>query len=65
MAKGPSKETPGDGTSAFVLCQSPPLDETLTRTPILVPLTPMRMTAADHGGDACSRLEKMVLSHDR
>ena len=25
----PGRVTPGDGTSAFVVCQSPPLDEAL------------------------------------
>jgi hypothetical protein len=29
----PGRVTPGDGTSAFVVCQSPPLDEALVVDP--------------------------------
>ena len=31
--KEPGRVTPGDGTSAFVVCQSPPLDEALVVEP--------------------------------
>jgi hypothetical protein len=63
--KEPGRETPGDGISAFVVRQSPPLDEALGKTLMSSRRRWCGLPAVDHGGDACSRLEKTVLSHDR
>ena len=65
MLKEPGRETPGDGISAFMVCQPPPFGEALGIKPDDPPNAGDTVTAADHGGAACSRLEKMVLSHDR
>ena len=46
--------TSGDGTSAYWVCQSPPLEEALGIGPWL--------TAPDPVGDTCRRLETMALS---
>ena len=51
--------------SACVVCHSPPLDEALGVRPDDLPAAGNAVTASDHRGAACSRLEKMVLSHDR
>ena len=64
-AKEPGRETSGDGTSAFMARQSPTPEEAPESTLTLSPPSDMRLPAVGHGCDACRRLEKMVLSHDR
>ena len=53
----PSRVTPGDGISAFVVCQSPPLDEALIVDPDDDPDAEHTVIGADHRGVACRRLE--------
>jgi hypothetical protein len=53
--------TPGDGISACVVCQSPPLDEALIVDPDTIPPLDIRLSVVDHGGVTCRRLETMAL----
>ena len=55
--------TPGDGISACVVCQSPPLDEALIVDLMTILPSDMRLSKTDHGGAPCHRLETMALSH--
>jgi hypothetical protein len=57
--------TPGDGIFGLMVRQSPPLDEALGETEFPSHDRRRGMPAVDPAGDACRRLEKMVLSHDR
>jgi hypothetical protein len=54
--------TLGDGTSAWVTYQSPPLDEVLRINLMIFPRMSIRVPSAGHWGDACRRLKKMALS---
>ena len=65
VLKEPGRVTLGDGISAFVVCQSPPLDEALIVDLMAIPTPETRVSATDHGGDACRRLEINGSESDR
>ena len=62
MAKEPGRVTSGDGTSAWVTYQTPPLSEVLGTNLIVLPWMDIRLPSAGHLGAACRRLKKMALS---
>ena len=58
----PGRVTSGDGISACLVCQPPPLGEALGSDPDGPPIARIRLRTMDQRGDACCRREKMVLS---
>ncbi len=63
VTKGPGRETPGGGISAYTCVRHRPW---LKRWGTLILLLPdMRFSATDHMGATCSRLEKNGPDHDR
>ncbi len=63
MSEEPGGTTSGESTSAFRVCQGPPLHEALG----ILPYGSSRRRICGYrrrtlGGDACSRLKKMALS---
>ncbi len=54
--------TSGDGTSALVAYQSPPLDEVLRINLMALPQMGIRLPTAGHWGVTCCRLRKMALN---
>ena len=65
MSKGPSGDVPGDGISAEMVRQPPPLCEAPAAGSEAVPTLETRLPASDHLGGTCHRLGTKVLSHDR
>ena len=53
--------TSGDGISACLVCQPPPLGEALGTDLTVFSSFTMRLRTMNQTGDACSRLKKMVL----
>ena len=61
--KEPGRVTSGDCISAFVGRQPPALGEALGTVLMVLAMWDIRLPASNHGGDACGRLKKMVLSY--